>query len=190
MAQPVVKSIVDIYNDKLIAMKTGPGNATNFVDKYVTDDGKSANYETTKSAADDDIANTKAAILFYKENLRTLSEQSTTAPTDEDLVTKYIDVMANFHYLRMAMTIFILLQQKKIETESAAAQSKEALTNALTTLTNLIPDGSKGNNDLDAVKDYITKLQKEKDDLGELIRTSIPIVAEIDSTAFPAAITK
>lgn len=171
------------YNAKLKAMKTTPGDAKDFVDMYVTDDGKSAKYTEVKSAEDGNIAKTKTAIKFYKNTLSTLS--STQAKEDEDLVDKYINVMANFHYLRMAMTIFILLQQKKIETNSAEIQGKQAAEEAIKDL-QTIP-GVEGK-DVAGIKKYIEDLQKQNKDLSELIKTSIPIVAEIDATAFGNAL--
>lgn len=199
--------IVKMYTDKLIAMKSNQGNAQDFVGLYVTDEGKNADYNKamTEINNDNNIINTKKAITFYKDALANLA---LTQPTQqEDLVEKYINVMANFHYLRMAMTIFILLQQKKI-TEGCATKHEEKVkaeavnllvTKLSTTLKQLVLASRKTANananangykdasietDAKKITDYITSLETQRDDLKKLLETSLPLISQFDANSF------
>ncbi len=147
---------------------------------------------------DGNIDITKKAINVYKGKLSKLATNETpqTSGSDEELIKKYLMVMALFAYLRVAMTIFILLQQRKLSTECAVGKAAQGLEvkfrenlNKIVAATKIDSVVTNTEQEIEtAATDiliYIANLKQHNKDLSTLISTSIPLIAKIDATAFP-----
>lgn len=189
------------YNDELAKLKTDavgtPGNlAKEFVETYVLKTLSEVSYNLDVKEVDSNIEKTKKAIIVYKGNLLELAKQSDPNTPEGDLVNKYIKVMANFAYLRVAMTIFILLQQKKLTNECAAGKAAKTLEaefrlNLQKIVKARIESNSSKFDEADEIKTaadgivtYIESLKNQVKDLSSLISTSLPIISTFDSSNF------
>ena len=176
-----VNNIAVQYNNQLMKMSSNENeNVKVFFENYINEQGNFKSNVSDVKEVDNEIENTRKAILFYKEELTKLSSATTNTTTNstEDLVTKYINVMANIHYLRIAMTVFILLQEKKMKkTTNEGANAN----NELSKIKDLLPESYNKTN----IDKYIKELQKENNDLRELLKTSLPLIVQIDDSVFP-----
>ena len=204
------RDISKLYNDELAKLKTEaigtPGNlAKEFVEKYIPNEFSKISYVVYDTDLNNDIENTKRAINVYKLNLSPLSIKP-ESESEDALITRYISVMANIAYLRVAMTIFILLQQKKITASSVSGQQAQSQCDVATSLVGKFSEklkevltrskGTRNTGDIyDTVKieadaktitDYITSLETKIADLSTLLSTSLPIISQFDPNSFVA----